>query len=183
MLESLFDKVAGLKACIFIEKETLTQVFFCEYCEIIENSFFIEHLLLIILFRNFYVMIEFFGRLWVQNWYFSYFLCHCFVFFFITLVLESGVHGYFVLVFILKFLVRITFARSTTLESEATSSIIATSPSNLHCVKSVKIRSFFWSVFSSIQTEYGEIRSISPYSVRMRENTDQKKLHIWTLFP
>ena len=24
--------------------------------------------------------------------------------------------------------------------------------------------------------------SISPYSVRMRENTDQKKLRIWTLF-
>ena len=27
-----------------------------------------------------------------------------------------------------------------------------------------------------------EIRSIFPYSVRMRENTDQKKLHVWTLF-
>ena len=26
------------------------------------------------------------------------------------------------------------------------------------------------------------IQSISPHSVRMRENTDQKKLHIWTLF-
>ena len=35
----------------------------------------------IILLWNFYVMIEFFRRLWVQNWYFSYFLCHCFVFF------------------------------------------------------------------------------------------------------
>ena len=34
---------------------------------------------------------------------------------------------------------------------------------------------FFWSVFS-------HIRTISPYSVRKRENTDQKKLHIWTLF-
>ena len=33
---------------------------------------------------------------------------------------------------------------------------------------------FFWSVFSCIWTEYGEIRSISPYSVRMRENTDHK---------
>ena len=33
---------------------------------------------------------------------------------------------------------------------------------------------FFWSVFSQIRTEYGEIRSISPFSVRMRENTDQK---------
>ena len=31
----------------------------------------------------------------------------------------------------------------------------------------------FWSVFFRIRTEYGEIRSISPYSVRMRENTDQ----------
>ena len=42
----------------------------------------------------------------------------------------------------------------------------------LHCLKSVQIRSFFWSVFSGIRTEYGEIRSISPYSVQMRENAD-----------
>ena len=28
--------------------------------------------------------------------------------------------------------------------------------------------------FSRIRTEYGEILRISPYSVRMRENTDQK---------
>ena len=33
---------------------------------------------------------------------------------------------------------------------------------------------FFWSVFYSIRTEYGEIPRISPYSVRQRENTDQK---------
>ena len=32
---------------------------------------------------------------------------------------------------------------------------------------------FFWSVSSRIQTKYGEIRNISQYSVRMRENTDQ----------
>ena len=44
------------------------------------------------------------------------------------------------------------------------------------------IWSFFWSIFSRIRTEYGEILRISPYSVRMRENTDQKKLRIWTLF-
>ena len=31
----------------------------------------------------------------------------------------------------------------------------------------------FLSVFSCIRAEYGEILSISPYSVRMRENTDQ----------
>ena len=28
----------------------------------------------------------------------------------------------------------------------------------------------FWSAFSRIQTEYGEILRISPHSVRMREN-------------
>ena len=42
-------------------------------------------------------------------------------------------------------------------------------------MKSVQIRSFFWSVFSRIRTEYGEI-------LQMRQNTDQKKLRIWTLF-
>ena len=48
------------------------------------------------------------------------------------------------------------------------------SGSAVHCVKCVQIRSFSWSVFSLIRTDYGKIRSISPYSVRMRENTDQK---------
>ena len=33
---------------------------------------------------------------------------------------------------------------------------------------------FCWSAFSRIRTEYGEILCISPYSVRMREKTDQK---------
>ena len=51
-----------------------------------------------------------------------------------------------------------------------------------HCVKCVQIQSFFWSVFSRISTEYGEILHIFPYSIRMRENTDQKKIRIWTLF-
>ena len=52
--------------------------------------------------------------------------------------------------------------------------------SSAYCVKSFQIRSFFWSVFSHIRTKYGETRSISTYSVRMRENTDQKKLRIWS---
>ena len=30
-----------------------------------------------------------------------------------------------------------------------------------------------WSVFSRIQTEYGELWSVRPYSIQMRENTDQ----------
>ena len=33
---------------------------------------------------------------------------------------------------------------------------------------------FFWSTFSRIRTEYGEIQCTSPYSVRLWENTDQK---------
>ena len=33
---------------------------------------------------------------------------------------------------------------------------------------------FFSSVFSRIRTEYGEIRRISPYLVRLRKNKDQK---------
>ena len=47
-----------------------------------------------------------------------------------------------------------------------------------HCISSVQIRSFFWSVFSRIRNEYGEILRISPYSVRIRVNTEQKKLRI-----
>ena len=31
-----------------------------------------------------------------------------------------------------------------------------------HCVKSVQIRSFFWSVFSCIRTKYGKISSSGP---------------------
>ena len=33
---------------------------------------------------------------------------------------------------------------------------------------------FFWFAFSRIRTEYGEVLCISPYLVRMRENTEQK---------
>ena len=32
------------EACNFIKKETLAQVFFCEFCEISKNTFFTEHL-------------------------------------------------------------------------------------------------------------------------------------------
>ena len=40
MLESLFNKAAGLKVYNFIETKTPTQVFSCKYCEIFKNSFF-----------------------------------------------------------------------------------------------------------------------------------------------
>ena len=41
---------------------------------------------------------------------------------------------------------------------------------------------FFWPLFSHILTEYEDLLRKSPYSVQIRENTDQKKLRIWTLF-
>ena len=44
---------------------------------------------------------------------------------------------------------------------------------HLHCVKRVRIRSYSGSHFFRIWTEYGEIRSISLYSVWMRENANQ----------
>ena len=53
---------------------------------------------------------------------------------------------------------------------------------NKHWVKSIQIQSFFWTAFSCVQTEYGDLQSKYPYSVRKQENTDQKKLRIWTLF-
>ena len=51
-----------------------------------------------------------------------------------------------------------------------------------YCVKRVQIRRFFWSIFSCIWTEYGDLRIKCPYSVQIRENVDQEKLRIWTLF-
>ena len=51
-----------------------------------------------------------------------------------------------------------------------------------HCGKSVQIRSLSRSIFSRIRTEYGDLLRKSPYSVRMQENTEQKKLRIWMLF-
>ena len=52
-----------------------------------------------------------------------------------------------------------------------------------HCVKNVQKRRFSWSVFSCIWTEYGDLRKFAhgnllhkfSYSVRIQENTDQKK--------
>ena len=47
-----------------------------------------------------------------------------------------------------------------------------------HCGKSAQIQSFFWSLFSCIRTEYGELLRKSLYWVQIQENTGQKQLHI-----
>ena len=39
-----FNKVAAGRPCNFIKKETLVQVFSCEFCQIFKNAFFIGHL-------------------------------------------------------------------------------------------------------------------------------------------
>ena len=39
----------------------------------------------------------------------------------------------------------------------------------IHCAKIIQIRSSFWSVFFRNWTEYGDFRSKSPYSVRIRK--------------
>ena len=45
----------------------------------------------------------------------------------------------------------------------------------IHCVKSVQIWSYFWSVFSCIWNEYGGLLHKSPYSVRIQEMRTTKK--------
>ena len=42
--EKLTGKCQRLQACNFIKKETLAQVFSCEFCETVKNTFFTEHL-------------------------------------------------------------------------------------------------------------------------------------------
>ena len=46
VLESLFNRVAGLKVCNFIKRDsdTATQVFSCEYCEIFKSTYSEENL-------------------------------------------------------------------------------------------------------------------------------------------
>ena len=44
MLRSLFNKVQATNLQLY-QKEDLAQVFSCEFCEVSDNNFFIEHLL------------------------------------------------------------------------------------------------------------------------------------------
>ena len=37
------ESLLQAKACNFIKKETLAQVFSCKFCEIFKNTFFTEH--------------------------------------------------------------------------------------------------------------------------------------------
>ena len=48
-------------------------------------------------------------------------------------------------------------------------------PKPIHRVETYLYSEFFWSAFPRIRTEYRKTQSISPYSVRMRENTKTRK--------
>ena len=54
MWQSLFiNKVTGMRPATLLKKESLAQVFSCEFCEISKNTFLIEHIWLPLLYRDF----------------------------------------------------------------------------------------------------------------------------------
>ena len=67
-------------------------------------------------------------------------------------------------------------------QEKKNSVIIVTTTKKIELIESATLREkcqyseLFWSVFFRTRTEYGEIWSISPYSVRMRENTEDQVL-------
>ena len=72
-----------------------------------------EHFLFIILFQILCDDRNLWTFLGTKLMFFIFLVLFIALFSIITLVLDSGVHGYFVLVFIPKFLVSVTFARLT----------------------------------------------------------------------
>ena len=63
-LGCLFNKFAGLQASIFIKKRLQQRCFLKKF---LRTAFFVEHLTVHYTFSKFCLMIEYFGRLWVQN--------------------------------------------------------------------------------------------------------------------
>ena len=53
---------------------------------------------------------------------------------------------------------------------------------NDHCMGSVQVWSFMWSIFSRIQTEYGNLLSKYPCLLERGWQYRSEKLRIWTLF-
>ena len=64
----------------FIKKRHQHRCFPVNIGKCLSTAFYIEHIPFFNTFHKFYVMIKFLGCLRVQNWYFSYFWCYCFVF-------------------------------------------------------------------------------------------------------
>ena len=135
-----FAKFTGKEACNFIKKETLGQVFSCEFCEILKNTIFTEHLraigsILDVLWTlhicSIYTLYP--GDTDRHREYADQIKCH-----FTAQKMKFSINNLITL-----------YWRNTLWE---------------HCMKSVQIRSIFWSVFSCIQSEYRKIQT-RKYSV------------------
>ena len=57
--------------CNFIKKETPIRVFFCEFCEIFKNPFFIEHLQWLLLHVGFFKIKLTYGLHFSLNYFFA----------------------------------------------------------------------------------------------------------------
>ena len=64
---SFLIKLQG-EACNFIKKETLVQMFLCEFCKIFKDTFFIEHFP--------WLLVDYYTR---HHSYFQYFIFHFFL--------------------------------------------------------------------------------------------------------
>ena len=71
-----FNKAGSLKVCNLLKKRFQHRCFPVNIPKFLRTAFLWNTFCSL----YFYVMIEFFGRLWVQNWRVSYFLYYCFVF-------------------------------------------------------------------------------------------------------
>ena len=63
---------------------------------------------------------------------------------------------------------------------EAISHYMVIANYNMHCVKSVQVRSFFWSVFSRIRTEYGAISYLSVFCPNTGKCRPERTTHLDT---
>ena len=88
-------------------------MFFCECWEMFKYSFLYRTHLVHYTFQKFYVKKELPRCLRVQNWYFSDFLCHCFVFHNSSVRMGSPLLFRIYLVFIPQFSLSVTLARVT----------------------------------------------------------------------
>ena len=77
--EYLLIKLQAWRSAFLSKKRFQHSCFSVNIAKFLRTIFFIKRLLFIT-FPKLYVMIELFGRLWMQNWHFSNFLYHSFVF-------------------------------------------------------------------------------------------------------
>ena len=127
-----FNEVAGLSQQL--KKETLAQMFSCEFCDISKNTFFTEHF-------------------WVTAFEFCSNLPAKVVIFLKSSLLFNS------FLFINKTLWFNNLKTRTAMYAKTSVLVICVEMIRSHppCVKSVQIRSYFWSVFSSIRTRNNSV--------------------------